>query len=1669
MGERARPRSAGDGLFGVPTISRTITDAVPRRRGVSLPSGKPSLAGRFVAAIALAVGGAIAPVAAGPAAAAVVPPAQVQTSQVPALPANPATATLVVSGNYMSCAIVEDSTVKCWGNNTLGQLGNGTTTDSSTPVVVSGLSGVIGLAAGQNHVCALISGGTIKCWGDNSYKQLGADNPSSYSTTPITSTDLTGVTAIAAGDNHTCALVAGAVKCWGSDSHMELGDGGTTATATPVTVNLGGATAVALASGQGHNCALLNDATVKCWGWNNHGQLGNGTLVDSPTPVGPTFGQNVVAITAGASHTCAILADNKVWCWGYNFYGQLGDNSTSDRSSPVNVVIMPGSVAISAASISAGDGFSCAVLVGGGVDCWGVNHSGQLGNTTTIDRPYAVAVSLTNPAVSSISSGGSHTCALYGDGSVWCWGANWDGELGNGTEVFVTSPVGVLGLTGLTATYVSAGGYHTCALFSNGSIECWGANWYGQLGNNSVKDSSEPVVVSLSGATATAVAAGEYHTCAIITGGTVKCWGYNNVGQLGNNTTTDSWIPVSVDLGVGAVATAISAGDEFTCALLSDHTVKCWGYNVYGQLGNNSTADSHIPVAVNSLTTATSITLGGFHACSLVTGGGVVCWGANWDAQLAQGYGQYGTPNTTDSHVPVAVLDPDSTWSDPLLLDDATEVVAGTYGTCALSTADGTICWGSDGRGQLGDNMGATDLLAALPVSPAPLTGATSVAAGGWHNCAIVAGGAAKCWGYNNDGQIGDGTTTNRPTPASVLTLTGAAQLSGGKNHTCALITGGTLECWGYNSYGQLGDGRTLYSSTPVEVLRLGSPPGPPTGVYGTYGNASVQVTWAAPAANGGWPITGYTVTSTPASTGCTTTGALTCQVTGLANGTSYTFQVTATNTIGEGAPSDASTGVVPRATPGAPSNVTAVAHAQSVAVSWDAAANNGANITDYYAVPYIGSTVSGTACHWTTGPLTCTVTGLTNGQAYTFEVYAHNSEGDGPLSAPSSPATPVDVPAKPGPPTAVAGVASATVSWTAPADNGSAITGYTVTSTPGSKQCTWHTGDGALQCTVTGLTNGTPYTFTVHATNGIGSSLESNASNSVTPSAAPTVPGAPTGVSAAAGDTTATVSWTAPASNGGSAITGYTVTSTPGSKHCYWTSGALSCQVTGLTNGTPYTFKVYAHNALGDGIESGASSSVIPAGLPGKPTGVTAAAAGSTSVKVTWTAPSANGSAITDYWVTSTPGSKQCHWTTGLLSCTVSGLTPGTPYTFKVAATNAVGAGPASDASNTVTLAAPVTKSTYHPITPVRLLDTRSGNGLTGKLLANTPRTFQITGRLGIPAGVSAVTGNVTVVGSTAGWAVYLGPTPIASPTTSAINFTAGQVAGNGLTVALSSTGSLSATYISTGGNTTDLVFDVTGYFTPDASGATYHPMNPVRELDTRVGNGLTGKLKASTPRSFVVAGRNGVPTNAKAVTGNVTVVGSSASWALYLGPVSLTSPTTSVVNFNAGQVAGNNLTVALSPTGTLYATYMGPAGATTDLVFDVTGYYTADATGSSFVAITPARVLDTRTAGAAGKISANTPRTFAVWGVGGVPSSAAGGTGNVTVVNETAGWAVFLGPTAIAAPTTSTINFSLGDVKGNGLTVALSATGTLSATYMSTSGNKTDLVFDVTGYFVP
>jgi hypothetical protein len=439
---------------------------------------------------------------------------------------------------------------------------------------------------------------------------------------------------------------------------------------------------------------------------------------------------------------------------------------------------------------------------------------------------------------------------------------------------------------------------------------------------------------------------------------------------------------------------------------------------------------------------------------------------------------------------------------------------------------------------------------------------------------APVSNGGSTITGYTVTSSPAGGTDSNAGTT--------------GLSHVITGLTNGTAYTFTVTATNSVGTGSASSASNSVTPSTV---PGAPTSPVATRnGSGQMSVAFTAPASNGGSAITGYTVTSSPAGgtdSNAGTTG-LSHIVTGLTNGTSYTFTVVATNINGNSSASTASSSVTAGAVPDAPTAVTAVKGNTTASVSFTPGSANGYAITGYTVT---SSPAGGTDTNAAGTGTTHSITGLTNGTAYTFTVTATNALGTSSASSASSTVTPSTVPGAPTIGTATAGNTSASITFTAPVSTGGAtITSYTVNSSPSSI-----TGTGsASPITVSGLTNGTAYTFTVVATNLNGDSSASSASNSVSP--ANIVPSAPTGVSAAAGDTQGTVTFSAPVSNGGSAITGYTVTSIPaGGTDSNLGSTSLSHIMTGLTNGTSYTFTVVATNSAGNGSASSASNSVTP------------------------------------------------------------------------------------------------------------------------------------------------------------------------------------------------------------------------------------------------------------------------------------------------------------------------------------------------------------------------------------------------------------------------------------------------------------------------------------------
>jgi alpha-tubulin suppressor-like RCC1 family protein len=328
----------------------------------------------------------------------------------------------VSAGLFSTCALLSNGTVRCWGYNHYGQLGNATTTDSTTPVVVQGLNDAVALSASDGyHACAVRADGTAQCWGSNLYGDLG-DGTTVDSSSIKTVLDLRHIATISTGGNDTCAaLVDGTAYCWGDAPG-------------PGTRPLPLKGVVSIQAGEGDICALLVDGTVDCWGDNSSGQIGNGAGADALYPVltpTPVQGLNhVVALSAGTAAECAVLADGTAACWGSNSHGQLGNGTVTSgppygSSTPVPVSGLTNVVAITTAG-----SYACALLSEGSVSCWGDNEDGTLGNGTTTDSALPVAVlGLTH--IVAISAGIEHACALAADGTIWCWGLNLNGELGH--------------------------------------------------------------------------------------------------------------------------------------------------------------------------------------------------------------------------------------------------------------------------------------------------------------------------------------------------------------------------------------------------------------------------------------------------------------------------------------------------------------------------------------------------------------------------------------------------------------------------------------------------------------------------------------------------------------------------------------------------------------------------------------------------------------------------------------------------------------------------------------------------------------------------------------------------------------------------------------------------------------------------------------------------------------------------------------------------------------------------------------------------------------------------------------------------------------------------------------------------------------------------------------
>lgn len=645
-------------------------------------------------------------------------------------------------GEFHTCALLYDGTVQCWGANSFGQLtlDPAMTKSSAAPVTVRGLPApstddpqVLAITTGYGHVCVLLKDNTASCWGANNFGQLGYKTPyEKPSGAPYQVIEPMRT-----------MLPSTAPKTVQHNNHTPDRADQTTEDLVPQ----GGI--IALSAGQFHTCALISDGSARCWGEGGRGQLGTdpyppsrneATLEDSVYTVAvQNLSAPAVAITAGGFETCAANSSG-LQCWGYNFYGQLGSSAPFSKV-PVQVTAVTG-----ASKVAAGTGFACALVNADTTNkpvCWGDNTDGRLGAGLTVARSSIRTPVAGISSASTLDLGNGQACAIPSGATVpLCWGSNSNGQVGDGTTTARPTPVAVSGLA--TASGLEAGGArdaaergHTCALTSNNKVSCWGRNGNGELGveenDGSLADHSTPVVVQYDSNPArpdtdprnvtladldsvTSVVTGGFHSCALRSDGTVWCWGRNDVGQLGDGSTTEWHHAVQVQKDDADLANnhpltgvrALTVGADFTCALLATGSAKCWGGNGHGQLGDGTKTARLVPAQVSGLDgavppgQASTLSAGDQHVCAVRGDQALVCWGQGSSGQL--GYG--GTDDQTTPAQVASMGPPPSGVPSPYVLS----LSASRQDTCAVLIDTTVYCWGDNSRDQLGDGIGATSV-----------------------------------------------------------------------------------------------------------------------------------------------------------------------------------------------------------------------------------------------------------------------------------------------------------------------------------------------------------------------------------------------------------------------------------------------------------------------------------------------------------------------------------------------------------------------------------------------------------------------------------------------------------------------------------------------------------------------------------------------------------------------------------------------------------------------------------------------------------------------------------------------------------------------------------------------------------------------------------------------
>lgn len=709
----------------------------------------------------------------------------------------------IVAGDRHSVALKDDGSLWIWGENIRGQLGTGDTITTSSPVQL-GSESWNQIAAGKAFTMAKRVDGTIYVWGENTEGQLGTGDTDRRSS-PV---QISGSwTSIATGLSHALAIAnTGLLYAWGINTQGQLGDrteyGAPTDKIYPTRVEHAESgvrvswTQISTAknTATGHTVAIRSDGTLWGWGLNTSGQLGDSTIVSKSSPVQIGSESNWTSVDAGALHTVARKDDSTIYVWGNNGTGRLGDGTTANKSSPVQ---LGGSWSI----VKAGFDYTMGIQTDGLLYAWGVATNGKLGITrypALISQSVPTHIDTHLPeSWSQVSVGANHTLSIKSDGTLWAWGLNTNGALGQSNRTHRSSPVQI----GSASNWIdcSAGNQVTLVRNAIGAIFSCGLNTNGQLGHNNVIPRSALIQIGALGYNAIHASKHGPTTVAIRSDGLLFVWGEGSAGQIGNNAAIDRSSPTQIG---GETWEYISAGASHTIAVRSDITLWTWGQNTDGQLGDNTVVNKSSPVQITSFGNWYSIAGGAFHTTGVLDTGELLVWGKNDAGQLGL--------NDVDSRSSPTQVGTES-W---------VQVRAGVSHTVALKEDNTIWAWGSNSIGQVGDG---TLENRSSPVQVANANSWTSIDAGGVNSASINANNYLFAWGDNSDGRAGFLIY-----PAlSNITFTGPELLTQlneyddlvlGQELTYARRTTGEWYAWGLGTSGQIGDGEAASRSSPVQV-----------------------------------------------------------------------------------------------------------------------------------------------------------------------------------------------------------------------------------------------------------------------------------------------------------------------------------------------------------------------------------------------------------------------------------------------------------------------------------------------------------------------------------------------------------------------------------------------------------------------------------------------------------------------------------------------------------------------------------------------------------------------------------------------------------------------------------------------------------------------------------